>query len=251
MASYHPIITIVKLILYYFTYQLGFSIVFQSISLFIASADNTMTLSLAMLASTIAMTWHLIRFGYVTCSRNLFKQVSLPALGISMAFILATMYLLNLLIEQAHIPNTMEATFVAMSHNPFGIVSIAFMAPLLEELLFRGAIQGILHRHYHRPWTSIIAASLIFGLVHMNWAQIPFAFFLGILFGWLYYRTGSLLPGIMGHILNNTIATINLRIYGNATLEEQMHNSTIMWAWAFFAAVICCIATMWLNKNLK
>lgn len=251
MASHHPTITIVKLILYYFAYQLGFSIVFHGITMLVPSMGATMTLSLAMIASTGAMSWHLIRFGYVTFAHTPFKRVSLPVLCTSMVFILAAMYVLNLLIEQAHLPNSMEATFIAMSHNPFGIISIALMGPLLEELLFRGAIQGILQRHYPRPWLAIIVASLIFGLVHMNWAQIPYAFILGMLFGWLYYRTGSLLPCIAGHVLNNTIATITMRIYGTATLEEQIHNPTAMWLWAVVAAITCGIALSWLNKNLK
>ena len=241
---------IIKLILYYFGYQLGFSAVAMVISRFIVPMDMTTMTSLAMVASTLVMAWHLIHFGYVCPSRDRYKEVSLPVLGISVVFIFAAMYVLNLLIEQSGIPNTMEDTFIAMSRNPFGILSIALLAPILEELLFRGAIQGQLQESGMRPWTAILVSSLIFGVVHMNPAQIPFAFLLGMMFGWLYYRTGSLLPGIVGHVLNNSIASINMLLYGNATIEEQMPNPAEMWLWAAAATAVCCFAAIWLNRNI-
>lgn len=242
--------TIIKLVLYYFAYQLGFSAVAMGISHLIAPMDMITMTSLAMVASTVVMSWHLIHFGYVRLACDRYKEVSLPVLGISVVFIFAAMYVLNLLIEQAGIPNTMEETFLAMSRNPFGILSIALLAPILEELLFRGAIQGQLQASGMRPWTAILVSSLIFGVVHMNPAQIPFAFLLGMMFGWLYYRTGSLLPGIIGHVLNNSVATANMLLYGDVTIEEQMQNPMEMWLWAVAATVVCFFAAIWLNRNL-
>ena len=69
------------------------------------------------------------------------------------------------------------------------------MAPLVEELLFRGAIQGYMLREGMKPLNAILIASAIFGTVHMNPIQVPFAFAIGLIFGWLYYSTGSVIPG--------------------------------------------------------
>lgn len=244
-------ITIVKLILFYFAYQLGFSAVAMGLSYLGVPMDMTMMTSLAMVASTLMMAWHLIHFGYVNLASDRCKEVSLPTLGVSIVLIFTAMYVLNLLIEQMGIPNTMEETFLAMSHNPLGILSITLLAPILEELLFRGAIQGLLQANGQRPWVAIIVASLIFGLVHINPAQIPFAFLLGMMFGWLYYRTGSLLPGIVGHILNNSIATLGMILYGDNTIEEQIPYTIIMWMGALIASIIFIIAAKWLNRNLE
>ena len=246
----HTIFTIVKLVLYYFAYQLGFSAITLGVSRLIIPMDMITTTSLAMVASTLVMSWHLIHFGYVNMARDRYRELSLPVLGVSVVFIFAAMYVLNLFIEQAGIPNTLEETFLAMSRNPFGVLSIALLAPVLEELLFRGAIQGQLQAAGQKPWTAIIVSSLIFGVVHMNPAQIPFAFLLGMLFGWLYYRTGSLLPGIIGHVLNNSVAAINMILYGNTTIEEQIENPLTMWIWAIVAVVACYAAALWLDKNL-
>lgn len=240
---------IAKLILYYLAYQLGFSTIAMGFAHLIAPLDMVTMTSLSMVASTLVMTWHLIHFGYVSLSHDKYKEVSLPILGMSAVFIFASMYVLNLFIEQIGIPNTLEDTFIAMSRNPFGVLSIALLAPILEELLFRGAIQGYLQETGMRPWRAILIASFIFGVVHMNPAQIPFAFLLGIIFGWLYYRTGSLLPGIVGHVLNNSIAAINMIFYGDATLEEQMPSPIIMWFCVVIAAGVCYLAIAWLNKR--
>lgn len=245
------IITIVKLILYYFAYQLGFSVVAMGISHLGVPLDMVTMTSLAMVASTLMMSWHLVRFGYVDLAGDRYKEVKLPVLGVAIVFIFAAMYVFNLLIEQMDIPNTLEETFIGMSRNPFGVLSIALLAPILEELLFRGAIQGSIQASGKSPWIAIVISSLIFGVVHMNPAQVPFAFLLGMMFGWLYYRTGSLLPGIIGHVLNNSVAAINMILYGNATMEEQIENPLTMWIWAVVAVVVGCAAALWLNKNLK
>lgn len=243
-------LTIIKLILYYFAYQLGFSALFMGLSHLAIPMDMVTMTSLAMLASTLVMAWHLIHFGYIRLAQDRYREVTLPVLGVSIVFVFAAMYVMNLLIEQANIPNTMEETFIAMSGNPLGIISLALTGPLLEELLFRGAIQGYLQEKTHRPWVAIVAASLIFGVVHMNPAQIPFATLLGMIFGWLYYRTGSMLPGIVGHILNNSLACINMVLYGNATIEEQMSTPLAMWAWATVAIVAGGAAAVWLNRHI-
>ena len=240
---------IIKLILYYFGYQLGFSAVALILSKFIPMGPITMT-SLTMVASTLMMTWHLLHHKYVKLAGDRYRELTLPVLAVAVVFVFSAMYVLNLLIEQAGIPNTMEETFLAMSRNPWGILSITLLAPLLEELLFRGAIQGELARRCS-PWKAIIISSLIFGVIHLNPAQIPFAFLLGILFGWLYYRTGSLLPGIVGHVLNNSVATVNMYLYGDTTIEEQMQSPAEMWLWAGVAVVAFIVAAKWLDRKLN
>lgn len=250
MSPRYIILTIAKLVIYYFAYQLGFSALFMGLSHLMVPMDMTTMTSLAMVASTVVMAWHLTHFGYVDLARDRYREVSRAVLGVSIVFIFAAMYVLNLLIEQAGIPNTMEETFIAMSRNPLGMLSIALLAPVLEELLFRGAIQGLLQRTLQRPRVAIVIASLIFGVVHMNPAQIPFAFLLGMMFGWLYYRTGSLLPGIVGHVLNNSLAAVNMILYGNTPIEEQMPHPLAMWGWAIVAIALIGVTAVWLNRNI-
>lgn len=241
---------ILKLIIYYFGYQLGFSAVAMVVSKTFVPMDMATMTSLVMVISTLVMMWHLLHFKYVDLSQDKFGGVSRQVLLVSVVFVFAAMYVLNLLIEQTGLPNSNEEAFIAMSRNPFGLLSIALLAPILEELLFRGAIEGYLLREGRSPWGAIVVSSLIFGVVHMNPAQIPFAFLLGMMFGWLYYRTGSLLPGVVGHVLNNSVAVANMILYGDATLEEQVHDEVMMWVWAAIAAVAFLLSAVWLNRRL-
>ena len=245
------ILTIIKLLIYYFIYQLGFGAVASLISVYMVPMDMGMMTSLAMVASTLAMGWHLIHFKYIDLGRDRYKVISWQVLCISAVFVMAATYVLNVVIEQVGVPNTMEETFIAMSNNPFGFLDIALLAPVLEELLFRGTIEERLLRRWTNPWIGIVVSSLIFGIIHMNPAQIPFAFLIGLMFGWLYYRTGSLLPGIVGHVLNNSIAAVNMILYGQTTIEEQMEDVRMMWLWAAVAVAGTILTAIWLNKRLK
>jgi membrane protease YdiL (CAAX protease family) len=83
-----------------------------------------------------------------------------------------------------------------------GPVLAVVIAPLTEELVFRGLIlRGLLGRW--RPAMAILASAFLFALTHFNPAQAPVALMLGALLGWIYVRTRSLGLCMIGHALNN------------------------------------------------
>jgi membrane protease YdiL (CAAX protease family) len=86
-------------------------------------------------------------------------------------------------------------------------VTIAIVAPVLEEILFRGYLQSAL-MHRMKPWLAILLASSLFGIVHMQPLAFPVLTVLGAVFGYLYYKTGSLKVNILLHVLNNGVAYI-------------------------------------------
>lgn len=231
-------VRICKLVIYYFLYQFLFTALIALPSTWIQIMNNGgdissfapgemtyTTTGIAMILSGIAMIWHLIHFKYVKFNLKSFGEVSGKTIGLSIPLIVAGMLFINLCSEFIGLPDLMQDTFRAMSRNVFGIISITIMAPLVEELLFRGAIQGYMLRKGMKPLNAILIASAIFGIVHMNPIQIPFAFAIGLIFGWLYYRTGSVVPGIIGHFINNSIACLQM-----ATLtEEEFNTTTIEW----------------------
>ena len=57
-------------------------------------------------------------------------------------------------------------------------------------------------------WIAIIISAIIFGVAHGNAAQGIHAFISGLLLGWMFYRTGSIIPGLVLHWTNNTISYI-------------------------------------------
>ncbi len=86
--------------------------------------------------------------------------------------------------------------------------SLCAVPAVLEEIYFRGALQGIM-----RPSGSsvaIFAPALLFALLHLDLAQSITALVCGIFLGWLVERSGSILPGMLLHFTNNTLAFISL-----------------------------------------
>ena len=91
-------------------------------------------------------------------------------------------------------------------------ISVSIFAPLFEEWLCRGLVlRGIL-KNGTKPLWAIIISALFFAIIHMNpWQAVP-AFALGILFGYVYYKTGSLKLVMLMHFTNNTSALILSKI---------------------------------------
>ncbi len=95
---------------------------------------------------------------------------------------------------------------------PFFIMAV-IVAPLCEELLLRGTIlRGLLTSI--NPWKAIVWTAFLFALIHMNPAQGFTAFTIGILLGWIYWKTRSLWTCIFVHFVNNAFAFICIAIAG-------------------------------------
>lgn len=87
------------------------------------------------------------------------------------------------------------------------IVLTCVIAPLLEEMLFRGVMLRSFLRQYPEG-TAIAHSAAVFGLAHLNVYQFALAFGLGLLIGKLYAATRSLLPGMLIHACYNTAVVI-------------------------------------------
>lgn len=92
------------------------------------------------------------------------------------------------------------------------LLCVSIMAPLCEEWLCRGMILRGLLAHRMAPALAILISALFFAIIHFNpWQAVP-AFLLGCLFGYVYYKTGSLKLTMLMHCVNNTFAVILGRV---------------------------------------
>ena len=103
-------------------------------------------------------------------------------------------------------PDYLGDTFKMIVGNDFGYLTLCLLAPLVEELVFRGAVLRSLLGSLGNRWAAITLSAVIFAAVHLNPVQMPHAFLVGLLLGWMYSRTGSILPGVAVHWVNNTVA---------------------------------------------
>ncbi len=83
------------------------------------------------------------------------------------------------------------------------ILSVCLIAPIGEELLFRGVILHILHNKMPNIIACVLQA-ILFGIYHMNLIQGLYAFLIGIIFGMLTLHYKSIVPNIMLHMAINT-----------------------------------------------
>ena len=114
------------------------------------------------------------------------------------------------------LPNVVEEEFDMILQNRWGYLAIGLLAPLCEELAMRGAIlRALLQSPKLSPWGAIVISALFFALIHLNPIQMPHAFLIGLLLGWMYTRTGSIVPGVAYHWANNTAAYVMFHLYHN------------------------------------
>ena len=138
----------------------------------------------------------------------------------------------------------------------WGYLVVCILAPLAEEVIFRGAVLRTMLEHWEgsKRWTAIIISALLFGLAHMNPAQIPHAFLMGILLGWLYERSRSLIPCVVLHCFNNTIAYLMTAAYPapDITLRDILGGSQrAEWMAIGFSIMILLPALYQLSLRLK
>ncbi len=93
---------------------------------------------------------------------------------------------------------------------------LAIIGPLAEELAFRGIIYAGL-RKSGRFLAAILLQAFLFGLMHLNFNQMGYAFVLGVVFGILNEVTNSLWPGLIGHFMINFSS-----VAGTFAIKEYM-----------------------------
>lgn len=116
------------------------------------------------------------------------------------------------------LPNIVEGEFDMIMKDRWGYVIVGLLAPLAEEMVFRGAVLRSLLQWKSNPWIGIVVSALLFAMIHMNPAQMPHAFLIGLLLGWMYWRTDSIVPGVVYHWVNNTVAYVMYNLYPNPDL---------------------------------
>lgn len=135
--------------------------------------------------------------------------------------------------------------------NFFSFLEIVVTAPILEELFFRGIIlEGFLKNY--SPKKAIIWSAVIFGLAHLNPWQAIGATLIGILIGWIYWRTKSLLPGIFIHFTNNLLVFIlTFTTDSNVDSFYELFNNWMIYGIVFLIALGIFIGGIYLlERNL-
>ncbi len=143
-------------------------------------------------------------------------------------------------------PEWLEQMLGSMTTGKFWVnfLSVSIMAPIFEEWLVRGIVlRGLLN--YKKkdgttmaPALAIVVSALYFAVIHANpWQAVP-AFALGCLFGYVYWKTGSLKLTMLMHFTNNTLALALGQIDSLSEYDNWMDVLGPAAYWAIFAAGI-------------
>ena len=109
--------------------------------------------------------------------------------------------------------------------NFIELISGCLLAPLVEEAIFRGAIERRLLEKNWNPWFAIVISAFLFAIPHFSLYTLFLSCF-GILVGWLYYRTRCIWPGILIHALYNSIIFVPGYIFSNFASSENLSDES-------------------------
>lgn len=113
----------------------------------------------------------------------------------------------EVILSQFHLK--MNEDLFSMPNNAPSLILSSVMtcifAPFCEEFLFRGLIMQKLRKF--GDFYALLVSSILFGILHANFSQTPFAFIVGMALGFAVIETGSLFSGIIIHFIINSVST--------------------------------------------
>lgn len=162
-----------------------------------------------------------------------------------------------------YLPDT-EGSFLEtmekMMEGPLwvNLITMAIFAPICEEWLCRGVIlRGLLNFEHKSPAAdqevrtrgmspalAIVISAIFFAAIHGNIWQGVSAFAIGCLFGYVYYRTGSLKLTMLMHCVNNAFAVL-VGKFGSESLQEAKSILEVVPAWEYVIIFLVSAAVVW------
>ncbi|MBU3179901.1 CPBP family intramembrane glutamic endopeptidase [Clostridium psychrophilum] len=153
---------------------------------------------------------------------------------------------LNLWISTISMPQFINEVFNGDTVSPIiSIFSTIVIAPIYEEIIFRGILLRGMARKIS-PNIALLVSALLFAVVHMNIAQGINAFFLGIVLGLIYLRSGSIYLSIFAHFINNLMALLVTSSFSSIAVKYPLEIHGIFLAIGMIFLAITCFGH---NKN--
>lgn len=215
---------------------------------------NLLSTSASALGCSMLLTFGIVIAGMFPLQSINLKDFSVTGIpgsiyGYTALLMLPAIFLINLFSEWLSLEDINHEAFEMLMYNPLGIIAIVLTGPLTEELVFRMGIQTGFKKMGLSPSAAIILSSLLFGLIHINPAQIPGAIAFGLILGWLYQRSGNILLPTAAHVLNNLISVALVWATGNTdqTIADLCGGT---WQTATFS-ILSILLLIWSFRTLQ
>lgn len=173
--------------------------------------DSSMAFSLIanMLTLFVVMAFYLIRrkkFSEALWLRRMDGPTLWAGASLAPALYL-TVSLVLLILPESWMEHYNEASSGIATGGVVGVLAVAAAAPIVEEVIFRGLIMTRLSRAMP-GWLAVVLSAVIFGACHGDPVWFGYAFPLGLFFGFLDMRAGSIWPSILAHMAFNSIGQV-------------------------------------------
>ena len=132
------------------------------------------------------------------------------------------------------------------------VALIALLPAIGEEIVFRGVVQRQLMRLVRAPWLAIVLAAGVFSFIHFQFEGFLPRMLLGMLLGWLYWRTQNLWVPVAGHFANNALQVVAQFLYSRdlSTIDLEQ-DVEVPWSAAVFSALLVLGLMYWINQKQR
>jgi len=197
----------------------------------------------------ISVVMHILRVGYPdllhpskTSAVTTFLFLAPPILLLLPLIVLLDIALIWALEAIFPLSSWEHAAFAGMVAPTLpAFIATCLIAPVVEEMLFRGILLKAFLERYPRG-LAISYSALYFGAAHLNIYQFFLAFLLGLLLGWLYERARSLVPCIVLHGALNTTVVVWSASKDSTATQDPFMVPALAWLAAAIAAAVGAIA---------
>ena len=179
------------------------------------------------------------------------RRMLWPAVGMSVLVAVANLFVTFFVVSMLDSYLFMEESESLNQTGPnlfsgiAGILHSCIIVPIVEEIGFRGIFLAGLLKSRCRPWLAILITGIGFALFHMSFVKIISTLGFGIIIGWLYWRTGSIIPGIIIHIVNNSLCIVF------AFIDLSIESLAIWWVILLVCLSSLAYGVWWFWKKCK
>lgn len=182
------------------------------------------------------------------------QQIRWKLVSIVFLATMAGFFTFNVFTEWMNLENPAEETLKAIATNGYGIIAISLLGPITEELVFRSSILGGMLRRGIKPMSALIISSFIFAIVHINPAQMFFAFVSGLMFGIIYLKSKSVVLSCGLHIINNSVSVALINYYidqPDMTITKAIDNHALLVTLTSCLLGLCIGGYIWYCRKIK
>lgn len=122
------------------------------------------------------------------------------------------------------------------------VLVMAVVPAICEELFFRVGLQQLLGKWFKNDHVAVVVTAFVFSLVHLDMSGFLVRFVMGLVLGYVFLYSRSLVPNVMLHFLNNAVATISTYVaIRNRTPLAKLEEP---WMVHWLPTVLCTIAAL-------